>query len=34
VTPLRTRVRADRLATDPTIDPDLVTRLIDGVERL
>jgi hypothetical protein len=34
VTPLRTRVRADRISTDPTIDPDLVTRLIDGVERL
>jgi hypothetical protein len=29
---LRTRVRGERLRTDPTIDEDLVSRLIDGVE--
>jgi hypothetical protein len=31
---LRTRVRTDRIRTDPTIDEDLVGRLIDGVEGL
>lgn len=34
VTPLRTRVRAGRLTTDPTVDAELVSRLIDGVEGL
>jgi hypothetical protein len=29
---LRTKVRGERLRTDPTIDEDLVSRLIDGVE--
>jgi hypothetical protein len=31
---LRTRVRTDRIRTDPTVDDDLVGRLIDGVEGL
>ena len=31
---LRTKVRSDRLRTDPTVDEDLVTRLIEGVEGL
>lgn len=31
-TVLRTRVRGERLRTDPSIDEDLVSRLIDGVE--
>lgn len=31
---LRMRVRSDRLTTDPNIDADLVSRLIDGVEGL
>jgi hypothetical protein len=31
---LRTQVRTDRLRTDPTVDEELVTRLIDGVEGL
>jgi hypothetical protein len=31
---LRTRVRTDRIRTDPAIDEDLVGRLIDGVEGL
>ncbi len=31
---LRTKVRADRLRTDPSIDDDLIDRLIDGVEEL
>jgi hypothetical protein len=31
---LRTKVRADRIAADPNVDPELVDRLIDGVERL
>jgi hypothetical protein len=34
VTPLRAKVRTDRLGTDPEIDEDLVKRLIDGVEGL
>ncbi|WP_052667329.1 DUF4388 domain-containing protein [Nitriliruptor alkaliphilus] len=34
VRPLRTTVRKDRLRTDPTVDADLVTRLIEGVEGL
>jgi len=34
VTPLRTTVRAGRLKTDPTVDAELVSRLIDGVEGL
>lgn len=29
---LRMRVRSDRLTTDPSVDADLVSRLIDGVE--
>ena len=29
---LQTKVRGERLRTDPSIDEDLVTRLIDGVE--
>lgn len=32
--PLRARVRGDRLRTDPSIDAELVARLIDGVEEL
>ncbi len=31
---LRTKVRKERLRTDPSIDEDLVSRLIDGVEGL
>jgi hypothetical protein len=31
---LRTKVRSERLRTDPTVDEDLVTRLIEGVEGL
>lgn len=31
---LRTRVRDGRLRTDPSVDEDLVTRLIEGVEAL
>ena len=31
---LRARVRGDRLRTDPSIDDELVSRLIDGVEEL
>jgi hypothetical protein len=31
---LRMRVRSDRLTTDPSVDADLVSRLIDGVEGL
>ncbi len=31
---LRTKVRGDRLRTDPSIDEDLVSRLIDGVEEM
>lgn len=31
---LRTRVRGDRLETDPNVDEDLVSRLIEGVEGL
>lgn len=31
---LRTRVRTDRIRTDPTVDDELVSRLIDGVESL
>jgi hypothetical protein len=34
VRPLRTKVRNDRLRTDPTVDEDLVNRLIEGVEGL
>jgi hypothetical protein len=34
VTPLRAKVRTDRLRTDPDVDEDLVRRLIDGVEGL
>ena len=32
--PLRTQVRGERLRTDPAVDEDLVTRLIEGVEQL
>jgi hypothetical protein len=32
--PLRTRVRTERLRTDPNVDEDLVDRLIEGVEGL
>ena len=32
VTSLRTRVRSERLKTDPTVDGDLVSRLISGIE--
>jgi hypothetical protein len=34
VRPLRTSVRSGRLRADPTLDEDLVTRLIEGVEAL
>jgi hypothetical protein len=34
VTPLRAKVRTDRMSTDPEVDEDLVKRLIDGVEGL
>lgn len=34
VRPLRTTVRRDRLRTDPTVDTELLDRLIDGVEAL
>jgi hypothetical protein len=34
VTPLRAKVRSERLRTDPSVDADLVKRLIDGVEGL